>query len=124
HYTKFVESVREYPVVDEGQRIRHDAQFAPGGTNVNFVEIVDSKSIFVRTYERGVEDETLSCGTGVTAAAIAASFRTLQSPIAVATLGGNLSVEYSLPPNNVVARFSDVYLIGPARRVFTGQLQI
>ncbi len=124
HYVKFVTRVREYPVVDEGRRIRYDAQFAPGGTNVNFVEIVDDNSIFVRTYERGVEDETLSCGTGVTAAAIAASYKALQSPIAVATLGGHLSVEFSPPPDGLGAPFSDVYLIGPARSVFTGQLEI
>jgi len=124
HFVRFVQNVMDFPVVDEGRSIRYDARFAPGGTNVNFVQLMDDGSIFVRTYERGVEDETLSCGTGVTAAAIAASFRGVGSPVAVATRGGRLAVEFRSPSANAHTAFTGVYLTGPARRVFTGHLEL
>ncbi len=72
HYVAWVDDVRQVPVYTEGRRIRNLPQFGPGGTNVNFAHTQDG-DLWVRTYERGVEDETLSCGTGVTAAAIAAT---------------------------------------------------
>src|SRR5687768_1378606 len=59
HYIRFVEDVKDYPVFDTGKKIRYDYQFKPGGTNVNFVQHLDTNTIFVRTYERGVENETL-----------------------------------------------------------------
>lgn len=126
HFVRFVDSVADYPVVEEGRRIRYADRFAPGGTNVNFVELREGNAIFVRTYERGVEDETLSCGTGVTAAALAASFRQLKSPVTVMTRGGELAVEFreTTPPSGKETSFTDIFLTGPAKRVFTGSLDL
>jgi diaminopimelate epimerase len=121
HYIRFVEDVKDYPVFDTGKKIRYDDQFKPGGTNVNFVQHLDTNTIFVRTYERGVENETLSCGTGITAAALAASFRGFSSPVAIRTLGGNLSVEFKSSQSGA---FKEIYLIGPAKMVFKGQLEL
>lgn len=131
HYIRFVKGLETYPVVNAGREIRHSAAFAPEGTNVNFVEIGPGNSIFVRTFERGVEDETLSCGTGVTAAALASSFRGLSSPVAVKTRGGDLQVEFSISDagkqvnaTGQPGMFHDIYLIGPAKLVFEGELDL
>lgn len=121
HYVRFVQDVASYPVVDEGRKIRYSDAFKPGGTNVNFVELQDDNTIFVRTYERGVEDETLSCGTGVTAAAIAAFQRGYTSPVKVKTRGGDLSVEFKSSQSGTL---TDVYLTGPAKMVFKGELEL
>ena len=131
HYVEFVSDITEINVVERGRKIRYDDTFKPGGTNVNFVALLDNNTISVRTYERGVEDETLSCGTGVTAAALAASFYGYRSPVNVAVKGGNLSVafqatsEAATAPNADGAHsFSDIYLIGPAKMVFEGDLEL
>lgn len=128
HYVRFVSDVKHYPVYETGKELRYSDAFAPGGTNVNFVEILGGNSIFVRTYERGVENETLSCGTGVTAAALAASYRGLTSPIEVKTLGGDLQVEFKTSHSDQTAgqtgAFEAVYLIGPAKMVFEGDLEL
>lgn len=121
HYIKFVKGINDYPVFDEGKKIRYDQRFQPGGTNVNFVELQDANTIFVRTYERGVENETLSCGTGITAAALAASLKGYSSPISIKTLGGALTVEFK---SSQAGTFHDIYLIGPAKMVFKGQLEL
>ena len=121
HYIKFVRDVQNYPVFEEGKKIRYDDQFKPGGVNVNFVELQPDDTIFVRTYERGVENETLSCGTGITAAALAATLKGYNSPITIRTLGGTLSVEFKSRQSGT---FQEIYLIGPAKMVFKGQLEL
>lgn len=121
HYVKFVKEVKKYEVFDEGRKIRYNDRFKKKGTNVNFVEKLGKNKIFVRTYERGVEDETYSCGTGVTASAIAASLAGMTGPVQVLTLGGELCVSFKKSKKN---QYNEVYLIGPARRVFTGAVEI
>ncbi len=121
HFIQEVESTKNFPVVAEGKKIRYSDTFKPNGTNVNFVELLSDNTIFVRTYERGVEDETLSCGTGVTAAALASSLRAYHSPIKIKTLGGELSVEFKSGQDG---SFTDIYLIGPAKKVFEGILEL
>lgn len=121
HYIRFVEAIQDYAVFEEGKKIRYSQAFAPGGTNVNFVALLDDNTIFVRTYERGVENETLSCGTGITAAALAASFKGYNSPVKIKSLGGDLSVEFKTSQSGT---FQDIYLIGPAKMVFKGQLEL
>jgi len=121
HYVTFVDHVNELDVYSEGKKIRYADAFAPSGTNVNFVETFEDH-IFVRTYERGVEDETLSCGTGITASVIATALhvKTLDSPCAVKALGGALKV-YFKRDNGV---FRDLWLEGPATFVFKGDIEI
>lgn len=115
HYVSYVSGIDNFPVYDEGYKIRNNERFKEKGTNVNFIE-KSGDSLWVRTYERGVEDETFSCGTGVTAAAIAASFEGMNSPVAIRTLGGNLKIEFTKEGKS----FSGIYLIGPAVKVFEG----
>lgn len=132
HYVQFVSHLEDISVVQLGRNIRNQESFKPGGTNVNFVELLPNNTIAVRTYERGVEDETLSCGTGVTAAALAASTKGYQSPVNVSVRGGNLSVEFKSigmdvaggKNNNGSDSFIDVFLIGPAKMVFEGDLEL
>ena len=121
HVVKLVEDLESLDVVAEGRAIRYDSRFAPGGTNANFIEPLNGNSLFVRTYERGVEDETYSCGTGVTAAALVARQLGMHSPVAIRTIGGNLRVAFT---EEADGQFSDIYLIGPAVRVFRGQIAI
>jgi diaminopimelate epimerase len=121
HFIRFVTDIQKYPVYEEGKKIRYSKPFEPGGTNVNFVELQFNNTIFVRTYERGVEDETLSCGTGVTAAALAASLHGYTSPVQIKTLGGELAVEFESGHSGT---FNNIYLIGPAKLVFEGDLEL
>lgn len=119
HYIEFHEDPDSVNLVDYARKIRYDARFEPHGTNVNIVKI-DGLELWVRTYEKGVEDETLSCGTGVTASAIAASLRTSGTHWVVHTRGGNLEVGF----NRNGDTFTDIYLQGPATRVFEGTFSI
>jgi len=121
HLMVFTTEVLKHDVVEEGKLVRYNDTFKAKGINVNFVEIKDNNSIFVRTYERGVENETLSCGTGVTASALAATERGLISPVSVSTKGGNLSVEFE---KNAATEFIEIFLIGPANEVFSGSIDI
>ncbi|QRR01685.1 diaminopimelate epimerase [Dyadobacter sandarakinus] len=122
HYVTYVDHVDEADVTGQGSEIRYGSVYGPqGGTNVNFVEVIGTEHLSVRTYERGVEDETFSCGTGVTACALSAHLRYgWGSPVTVETIGGTLSVAYSETPTG----FDQVFLTGPAVRVFEGELAI
>ncbi len=120
HLVQWVERVKHRDVCREGRAIRHWEEFEPDGINVNFAEVLGDESLWVRTYERGVEDETLSCGTGVTAAAIAATGEALGSfSVTVETRGGRLTVDFEKTAAGVA---EDVVLTGPALAVFEGTL--
>jgi diaminopimelate epimerase len=121
HLVRFCKGVDKTDIVREGRALRQLADFQPGGINVNFVE--ERKDyIFVRTYERGVEDETLSCGTGVTASSLAyAALKGLEKgSIPVRTKGGKLSLSFRR--NGKV--FTEIYLEGPAVKVYDGTIII
>ena len=122
HAVVFVEEADKAMVQPTGAEVRHHPHFAPKGTNVNFVQLLGTNSIRVRTYERGVENETLACGTGVTASALIAS-RThqLESPIKVQVQGGDV-LEVSFEEKN--GTFGNVRLTGPADFVFEGRIEI
>ncbi len=117
HFIQIVNDVAKFPVNEAGRKIRNSENFSPDGTNANFIQLLPNNTIFVRTFERGVEGETLSCGTGVTASALAAHLEGYRSPVKIKTLGGELSVEFTANPDGT---FTNIYLIGPARRVFEG----
>lgn len=126
HIIKFVSGLSSYPVVEEGRKIRY-----AHNANVNFVELLGNNKVYVRTYERGVEDETLSCGTGVTAVALAAHFKGYRSPVAIQVQGGDLSVQFSVNTSGPAiggqgkpVTFTDIFLIGPAKMVFEGDLDL
>ncbi|NEN22583.1 diaminopimelate epimerase [Cryomorpha ignava] len=108
-------------VLNEGRKWRNEAVFIPiGGTNVNFVSVIlDSGSFRVRTYERGVENETLSCGTGVTAVGLAMNLEEkAENRAEIETKGGNLTVQFQRDG----AHFRNIWLEGPAKFVFSGQI--
>ncbi len=121
HYITYVENVAAVPVFENGKAIRYGEQYGPeGGTNVNFVEVKEENHIRIRTYERGVEDETYSCGTGATAAVL--SYYTRHgsgSSVNVEVEGGRLNVRFESKGNGM---FSDIWLTGPAQRVYQGEI--
>ena len=109
-------------VKKEGRVIRNSAQFKKDGINVNFVEELNNE-LFVRTYERGVENETLSCGTGVTAAALAEFYKSNSrgnKSYNIKTLGGKLQVRIEAEEQQVEA----IWLLGAAKEVFIGEVEI
>ena len=108
-----IEKILDYPVLDNGRLVRHDARF-PKGSNVNFFEQISPKNIRSRTFERGVENETLSCGTGAVACALtAAKLYGWSGEVVLETLGGRLAVKFS-------EDFKEVYLCGKVEKIFTG----
>jgi diaminopimelate epimerase len=112
-----VENILEYPVFEKGKNIRYNQMFEKG-TNVNFFEVTKPQCLRVRTYERGVENETLSCGTGVVATAIvAAKAHGWKDEIILETLGGRLAVQYN-------DGFSEIYLCGKVEKIFTGKINV
>lgn len=123
HYIKMVSNVMDMDVYKKGYEIRHSKEFEEEGINVNFVEqLAESDKIIVRTFERGVEDETFSCGTGVTAAALVCyhnenGFNDVQ----VKTLGGKISVEFDRVDDN---HYENIWLCGPAEKVFEGTVRV
>ena len=124
HFVKLSENLEEIDVERIGAEIRRQERFGPGGVNVNFLEAEAGKDrIAVRTFERGVEGETWSCGTGVTAAAILASFHfnTDINSYSVETRGGLLNVTFERQDKQ---NFRDIYLTGPASHVYDGSIEI
>jgi len=116
----FVEE-EDPPVKKWGRKVRFHESFEPEGTNANFVRVLEDGRLFVRTYERGVEDETMACGTGAVAAAMFATLQKgLESPVEVLTTGGDmLTVLFDLLDGPVA---KNVFLQGPARCIYEGQL--
>jgi diaminopimelate epimerase len=120
HAVQFVSEVSRVDVKDLGRKIRRHPRFQPAGTNANFAQPVDRKKIKVRTYERGVEDETLACGTGAVASALIAGAKGyVDSPVAVETSGGEILNIHFLKEEDGFAR---VFLEGDTRLVFEGEL--
>ncbi|MFK7971539.1 MAG: diaminopimelate epimerase [Bacteroidia bacterium] len=109
-------------IIEQGSKIRYSESYKPDGTNVNFMHEAGSDNIHVRTYERGVENETLSCGTGVTACAYVHLIRSeaSQGDVRIHTPGGELTVSIK----NRGLENEEVYLIGPAQHVFTGLIAL
>ena len=120
HQIVWVSEVDKIDVESEGRALRHS--FSPAGCNVNFVELLGKDKLAIRTYERGVEAETHACGTGITAAAIAAYFdqKIATTEIELNALGGTLRVRFE--PSN--SGFVNIYLTGPAIQVFTGEIEL
>lgn len=123
HYIKMTTNVMELDVFKKGSEIRHSKEFEEEGINVNFVEQAEEvDKIIVRTYERGVEDETLSCGTGVTAAALVCYHNENGfNEVEVTTLGGKLSVEFDKTDEY---KFENIWLCGPAEKIFEGTVEV
>jgi diaminopimelate epimerase len=123
HYVKMVTNVLDLDVYKKGNEIRNSKEFLDEGINVNFVEqMSEVDKIVVRTYERGVEDETHSCGTGVTAAALVCFHNENGfNEVEVKTLGGTLSVKYDKIDDT---HFENIWLCGPAEKVFEGTFEV
>ncbi len=117
HHVQLVENLKDFDVEKEGRLIRNSI-YGKEGSNVNFVEAINENNFAVRTYERGVEAETLSCGTGVTAVALALAETNEinKNKIILNTEGGNLKVLF----NKTISGYTDVFLEGPATQVFKG----
>jgi diaminopimelate epimerase len=122
HFVRPVSNVITIDVFNEGKAIRNSKDFVEAGINVNFVEQTGEDDIYVRTYERGVENETLSCGTGVTASALVFYHNENgYNRIEVTTPGGQLAVEFDKVGD---AQFENIWLCGPATFVFKGEIEI
>lgn len=121
HYVKIVDDVMDYDVLKQGTEIRFNEEFNKEGVNVNFVEQAELDEIIVRTYERGVEDETFSCGTGVTASAIVCYHNEVgYNDVTVTTRGGKLVVKYDRLSSG---HYTNIWLCGPAEKVFEGKIE-
>jgi diaminopimelate epimerase len=120
HAVCFVQGLDRYDVFNTGRKIRHHSEFQPEGTNANFMEVIDRHTIRIRTYERGVEDETLACGTGAVASALISSSRGLvESPVdARVKSGETLKIYFHKKDRG----FQDIYLEGKANVVYEGRI--
>jgi diaminopimelate epimerase len=122
HYVKLVNDVNTYDVYKRGHEIRNSNGFAEKGINVNFVQQKSDHEIIVRTYERGVEDETWSCGTGVTASALVCYHNEAgYNDVTVFTKGGKLTVEYDRVDED---NYNNIFLCGPAEKVYEGDISL
>lgn len=122
HYVTMVDEVLDISIITDAHKIRYNERFSEKGTNVNFVEMIDGIT-HIRTYERGVEDETLSCGTGATACAIAMNYfgYVSETNMPIKVLGGKLNVSFE--PNND-GSYSNIWLTGPSTHVFNGTIEL
>lgn len=122
HHVQLVENLENYDVKTNGSQLRYSNLYGKEGSNINFVNQISENHFALRTYERGVEDETLSCGTGATATAIAmhATGKTNANEIDLNVQGGNLKVTFDKTENG----YENVFLIGPASFVFEGNIEI
>src|SRR5665213_43156 len=121
HFVKIVDDVMDYDVIKNGTEIRYNEEFTKEGINVNFVQQEKPDAITVRTYERGVEDETFSCGTGVTASALVCYHNEVgYNDVTVTTKGGKLVVKYDRHNDN---SYTNIWLCGPAEKVFEGKTE-
>jgi diaminopimelate epimerase len=123
HYIIFHPDIDSINILQRAHQIRYSDEFEKDGINVNFVQELEDNSIAMRTYERGVENETLSCGTGVTAAALSWALKKDKNGkhiISVQTRGGSLSVSYERSAHG----FKNIVLSGPAQKVFSGEIQL
>lgn len=123
HYVLFVNGLEKFNVFKEGRKLRYDTSISEHGTNVDFVEEITDKDIAVRTYERGVEDETLACGTGAVASAISTHIKKNSDNFSytIKARGGILKVDFK---RESVSKFTDIWLTGPAQYVFKGIVEI
>ncbi len=122
HHVQLVEDLEHYKVKENGAAIRYGALYGQQGSNINFVKKIDDTTFSLRTYERGVEDETLACGTGATAVAIAmnATGQTDLNAINLNVEGGKLAVSFDKKDG----KYTNVFLKGPAEFVFKGTIEI
>ncbi len=125
HYVRLEElPIKDLEIISEAHAIRYKEPYKKEGINVNFLNLHGLKSLDIRTYERGVEDETLSCGTGATASAMAlAIYNGLpegKHQVNVRVKGGELKVQFHFSPQE--PKFENVWLIGPAKQVFVGEI--
>ena len=118
HHVEMVEKLKTFDVYGNGKRIREESPYYMTGTNVNFVEQLAKDQFAIRTYERGVEDETLSCGTGATAVALAMyeNKKTTATKIKINVQGGVLEIQFEVTDKG----YSQIFLSGPAEQVYSG----
>ncbi|MDR1522408.1 MAG: diaminopimelate epimerase [Endomicrobium sp.] len=123
HVVIFVDDIESVDVFKYGRLIRHNKTFSPQGANVNFVQVLEGNRLLVRTYERGVEDETLACGTGITASGIVSALKGFtKSPVSIVSRGGDeLSVSFDVDSN---LQINNVVLEGPTIISFKGIINI
>lgn len=121
HHIAYTENLSDIDVFNRGREIRYGAPYNDKGTNVNFVQKINENTFKVRTYERGVENETLSCGTGVTAVALASFHlnKTRENKIHIQTLGGELLIDFEKHGTG----YRNIILTGPATFVFKGSIE-
>jgi len=121
HFIAYCNNVKEVDIIPEAHLIRYNDRFKEEGTNVNFVEKTKN-GLKMRTYERGVEGETLSCGTGATAVALSGALKYgIKSPVSIQVPGGELAIKFN---QLSASSFNEIWLIGPANQVFKGSIEL